>query len=71
MVDFNFIPVGHQILNLSRFWEVTFVCFQGSWEEVNDAGGAISKSLISSIWCTAQTWLRNYKSLLISGGMSP
>ena len=49
MVDFNFIPVGHQILNLSRFWEVTFVCFQGSWEEVNDAGGAISKSLISSI----------------------
>ena len=54
MVDFDLILVRHQILNLSRFWEVTFVCFQGSLEEMVYAIGTVlpvecPKSLISFI----------------------
>ena len=43
MVDFDLIPMGQQTLylNLRRFWEVTFVCFQGSWEEMIDGIGAM------------------------------
>ena len=37
MVDFDLIPVRYQILNLSRFWELTFVCFKGKWKEMIDA----------------------------------
>ena len=40
MVDLDLIPMGHQIVDLSKFWEVTFVCFQGR-EEMIDAIGAI------------------------------
>ena len=41
MIGVDYIPVGHQILNLSRFCEVNFVCFHGSSEEMIDALGAV------------------------------
>ena len=41
MVDFDLIPVRYQILNLSRFWELTFVCLKGKWKEMIDAVGEV------------------------------
>ena len=64
MVGFDLIPVGHQILNLCRFREVTFVCFQGKlgqndWCNTCSITNRMSQILDPLYWCTAQTWLKS------------